>query len=90
MSRALAPSPFVVVQPTESGAVLLDIGTGECFELNELGVEVWSQLVKTQSLSEIAADLAKAYDAPISQIEADVRQLVEGLIKYSLVISSSE
>ena len=86
--RVLIASEFVVGQPTAEGAVLMDMSTGECFELNRTGARIWSLLTAGRSVSSTAAAVAAEFAAPPAAVESDVRALVEefgrrGLVKPS-------
>ncbi|HMF40017.1 MAG TPA: PqqD family protein [Polyangia bacterium] len=83
--RAVLASEFVVAQPTADGAVLMDMSTGDCFELNRSGARIWSLLTAGKSVPDIAAALAADHDAPAAPIEADVRALVAELGRRGLV-----
>ncbi len=82
---AALASPAIVVQPTESGAVLMDRVTGDCFELNGLGAEIWNLLAAGESSSEIATKLALRYDVPEMTVAADVQTLVTELVRHGLL-----
>jgi hypothetical protein len=84
-SRAPLAPPAVVMQPTESGAVLMDRVTGDCFELNGLGAEIWNLLAAGESSSEIAAKLALRYDVPEMTVADDVQTLVTDLARHGLL-----
>lgn len=84
-SRAPVARPAVVMQPTESGAVLMDPVTGDCFELNGLGAEIWKLLAAGESSSQIAATLALRYDVPEMTVAADVQTLVTDLARHGLL-----
>ena len=85
--ETLAVNPLVVTQATEAGAVLMDVATGDCFELNRIGAEVWRRLGTGQSPSGIVAALAASHDLATSVVEPDVRQLVADLLRHGLVTS---
>lgn len=81
-----AAKPLVVVQPIDGGAVLMNIATGDCFELNRIGVEVWNGLANGHPMATIVAALASSYDRPLSAIEADVRALIADLTRHGLLV----
>ncbi len=83
--RAPLAPPAVVMQPTESGAVLMDPVTGDCFELNRLGAEIWSLLAAGDSSSQIATKLALRYEVPEMTVAADVQTLVADLARHGLL-----
>jgi len=81
----LVANPTVVTQVTEDGAVLLEMGSGECFELNRSGAEIWSRIKDGEALATIVASVAKRYAIPESTAEADARQLMAELVRRGLL-----
>jgi len=79
------PDPMVVVQPTDLGAVLMHVATGDCYELNRVGTEIWNRLAQGESLSRIAAALADEYATTPETAENDVRLLVAELSRRGLI-----
>jgi hypothetical protein len=82
-------SEFVVGQPTAEGAVLMDMSTGDCFELNRTGAKIWSLLSAGQSIVDIVATLAAEHHLAPGPLEADVRALITELGRRGLVKPSS-
>jgi hypothetical protein len=83
----LTPNPTVVSQQTKDGAVLLEMSSGDCFELNEVGAQIWDALAKGEALAAIVATLARRYDLPPSTIEADALSLIDDLERRGLLSS---
>jgi hypothetical protein len=84
----LTPNPLVVAQAMDEGLVLMDLPSGECFELNRVGAEVWDRLAKAQSIADIVTEMAAQYHAPASTVESDVRALVTDLLRRGLLTSA--
>jgi pyrroloquinoline quinone biosynthesis protein D len=55
------------------------------FEIDGIGVEILKRCDGKASLGAIAADLAKAYDAEIAQVEPDVTAFVKGLAEKRII-----
>jgi len=81
----VVPRSVVQVRALEDGAVLVDISSGACFELNAVGFEVWKGLDRGQSVSEICATLAGRYNLEPDVIGSDVRRLITSLVAAGLV-----
>jgi hypothetical protein len=75
----------VVLQRTESGAVLMDQATGNCFELNHIGAEIWKLLSEGATADAIAAQLSASYEVSQTVVAADVEALVLTLAQHGLV-----
>jgi hypothetical protein len=84
-SSELIGNPLVVVQATETGAVLIHMSTGDCFELNQVGIEVWRLLAEKRTLPEIVAEVARRHVVPEATVDADVRSLLAELTRHGLV-----
>jgi hypothetical protein len=79
------PSPTVVRQATETGAVLMDANTGDCFELNRIGADVWDGLARGDALADVIASMETRYAVARETLEADVRALLADLLRHGLL-----
>lgn len=75
----------VSLQPLDAGAVLVDHSTGECFELNLVGVEIWKLLAAGESAAEIARKIALKYGVSEATVTSDLQALVINLQKHGLI-----
>lgn len=85
----LVVNPSVVVQRMASGAILMDSVTGDCFELNAVGVEVWNEIERGIPPAEIIAAVAKNHRVDASRVAADIRSLLSNLHSHGIVSSPS-
>ena len=69
----------------EDGAVLVNMNSGACFELNRIGAEVWSLLASGTTEAAICATLAGRYEVERVVLEGDIRRLLEALVAAGLV-----
>jgi hypothetical protein len=81
----LIQSADLKVQPVDAGALLVDMRSGVCFELNRTGVEVWNLLAKGATIRSLCAALAARYDVREDVINGDVTAIVEALVRQKLV-----
>jgi hypothetical protein len=81
----IAPQASVQVRALADGAVLVDMNSGDCFELNAVAFEAWKAIGQVRSISEICATLVGIYRVEPAVIEADVRSLIESLVEARLV-----
>ncbi|MBP9112628.1 MAG: PqqD family protein [Polyangiaceae bacterium] len=86
MKLKIAPNVFL--RKFDLEAIVLDMRVGEYFSLNEVGVRVWSEIEKGNDLLASIEGLAAEYDAPKSQIETDVKALIEELKRRGLLLES--
>jgi hypothetical protein len=85
VDRQLLANPLITAQRMEAGAVLMDAATGECFELNRVGADVWEQIASGGEVTKVVAVLASRYGVAEERVSADVAKLIEELLARGLV-----
>ncbi len=91
MDAVYTPSGEIVAREIEGELIIVPLSAGigdledELYSLNETGREIWNRLDGQRSLSIIVQDLAQVYDAPVGEIEQDVRGLVAELVKRRIL-----
>jgi Coenzyme PQQ synthesis protein D (PqqD) len=80
----------VSAERTGYGAVLIDADTGECYELNQTGIEVWNHIQQRGTISDLAGSLAAKYKVDEQQIASDIERLLHSMLDHGLVTSESE
>ncbi len=68
--------------------ILLDLRTGDYYELDDVALSIWKMLDGKTSLAKVASRLAESYDASEKTVERDVAQFVSELKKRKLVDAS--
>ena len=66
-------------------SVLLHLGSGLYFGLDEVGTLIWTLLSEGRSLGEIQEHVLAHYDATAQQVEADVHRIVDELCDSGLL-----
>jgi hypothetical protein len=82
------PRPEVAVREIEDGAVLVNMKSGGCFELNRIGSEIWKLLQEKKSLAGICDSLSARYSIAREVLATDVESLFESLVHAGLVEKS--
>jgi hypothetical protein len=82
--RASVPAD-VLVQELQGESVLLNVGTGRYFGLDEVGTRMWAVLTTAESLQAAYDTLLAEYDVDGQRLEGDFRTLVEKLVEHGLV-----
>ena len=77
--------PDIPWKQLEGTIVVLDLTSGDFFELDEIGSRIWLGLDGARSLADLAGDLAREYDAPLDQIGSDIIAFVSDLNGRALV-----
>jgi hypothetical protein len=80
-------NPKVKIQLMESGAILLNTLTGDCFELNTVGAEIWNRLLQGDSNRSIVDSIAHGYNVAPPIVEVDLKDLLTTLSKHGLLLS---
>jgi hypothetical protein len=75
----------VETRPYKEGAMLVDMGTGQCYRLNRVGAEIWTLLQQPRALPELCDELGRKYPRSREELERDVRALVEHLVSETLL-----
>jgi hypothetical protein len=84
-AKRLVANPTVVTQATDDGAVLVEMNSGDCFELNRSGAEIWARITAGDPVAAIVASVAERYAIPESVADSDARQLIADLIRRGLL-----
>lgn len=83
-------SPDVLYRDLEGQAVILDLSSGLYFGLNDVGTRIWTLMAEGLDISAIVQALAREFDADVSTIERDVRDLVDVLKSRNLISSTTD
>ena len=79
-------NPHVVVQVMGAGAILMNTENGDCFELNRVGSEIWSELQSGRSVAEISETIARRYSIEMAKALTDVTSLIDALTRHGILI----
>jgi hypothetical protein len=82
----IRPHPDVLFREIDNECVLLDLGSGTYFGLNELGTRIWTLLREGLPEDAIVRTLAEEYESDIETIGADVRRLLSELESRKLIV----
>jgi coenzyme PQQ biosynthesis protein PqqD len=81
----IRPSKHVKWKQTGKTGILLDLKTGDYFEVDEVALAIWKMLDGKRSVEQITGKLARLYNAPQSTLEKDVKNFVGELKKRKLI-----
>lgn len=96
LENVYRPSEDVVSREIEGELILIPVASGigdledELYSLNETGKAVWRALDGKKSLRQVAAELAADFAGLPEDIEADVKGLVQELLKRNIVVEVSQ
>ena len=87
-SQVFTPSPKVLARVLDGEAVLLDLGGGTYFGLNEVGSTIWSAVEGGATLDELVATVVSTYDVSPELVRRDVATLIDELRARGLVLAT--
>ncbi len=79
----------VAVRPTPTGALLVDLATGRCWQLNRLGADFLKEIETAVSLAEVCAGLGSRYDVSLDVVQRDLIRLAQQLLEAGLIERAS-
>jgi hypothetical protein len=85
-NAVLVPAHDVHARPFDGELVILDLKSNAYFGLDEIGARIWSEFAQGHDLETTVLRLAEEFDAPRSEIDADVRELAEKLVEAGLLV----
>ena len=88
VDQVFRPRSEVAAREISDGAVLVDMKSGGCFELNRVGFEIWKLLQQKASISSICSALDGRYQVGPEILMTDVQNLVGSLIRAGLLEAS--
>ena len=66
-------------------AVILHLGKGAYYGVNEVGAVIWSLLLKPVRVRDIAAEVVSKYQVSRKQCQADLLQLLDKMLRAKLI-----
>jgi len=75
----------VIAQKAKDLLVLLDLDTGEYYNLDEVGTRIWELCDGARTVSEIARLISEEFEASGEGVERDVVKFLEELVQDKLV-----
>ena len=84
-STAIRASSAAVFRPLESGGVVLNVETGDYYELNGTGRFLWERVQEGADPDAMASALGNHYGIDPTTAEADVGSFLDDLRKRRLV-----
>ena len=75
----------VIAQKAKDLLVLLDLDTGEYYNLDEVGTRIWELCDGARTVADIARHIGEEFDASSQAVERDVLIFLEELAQDKLV-----
>jgi Coenzyme PQQ synthesis protein D (PqqD) len=77
--------PGVEVQEIGSGAVIVNMTTGKCWQLNGISLEIWNLFSQGLSVGVVTQHLEQSYPDARDRVVGDIASLVRILVSEQLV-----
>jgi len=93
LTSICAPSEDVVAREIEGEVIIVPLIAGigdaedELYTLNETGQAIWQKLDGQRTLGQVVAALADEFDAPQSDLEADVLGFATELTRRRILVA---
>jgi hypothetical protein len=75
----------VVFQPMDDSAIIVSLASEEIYKLNLTGTEIVKLVEQKKSVQEIISILEDSFEAPLSDLEKEVSQLLDELSSAGLI-----
>lgn len=86
----LSCPPEVLSRVLDGEAVLLHLGSGTYFGMNEVATRAWEIIVAGTSFTGLCASLESEFDVSRQELERDLRELISALVDKKLVTVTPE
>lgn len=84
-SSSISRPPHLVSSEVDGEMVVLDVGTGHFFHLNDVGSKVWVALDRPMTLAELCQVMQDRFDVDADTCRADIAEFVGSMAQNGLV-----
>ncbi len=94
LASCYIPSEDIVAREIEGELIIVPLVAGigdledELYTVNEHGRVIWRLLNGKKTLKDVAEELSRTYNAPLTEIERDVIGFVEELLRRKMLVES--
>jgi len=85
VDRVEVSRPEVVGSVVDGEVVAINLATGSYYNIAGAGTDVWAAVERAASVDDVAALVARRYDAPVDEIAPAVTRFVEELLAEGLI-----
>ena len=86
MNYAYRLSEKIAITDVDDEVVLLKLDTGAYYGLNSVGASLVHGLKNEQTVHQICKDISSRYQIPYQNVNQDLTELIEQLVKEQLLI----
>lgn len=81
----ISRSDTVLSSDLDGQIVMLNIETGEYYDIDPIGSDIWNQIEQPKSVNKICNELAQEYAVKVEQCQSDVMKFLNELLSLSAV-----
>jgi hypothetical protein len=89
-SQVLRPHPQVVARRVEDEVVVVQLERNSIHALNQTGARFWELIVEGRSRSEACEQMLEEFDVPRAQLEREIDELLDLLLREGLLLTAEE
>ena len=90
LSDKVAPHDKVLTKTIDGEIIVLSLASGHYYKLSSEASTIWDLLKEGVKVSDIRDAMIQTYDAPSSQIQDDLMEVIEMLEREQLIRVSKE
>lgn len=89
-ARVLRPHPQVVARRVDDEVVVVQLERNSIHALNRTGARLWELIVEGRTRSEACERMLEEFDVPRAQLEGEIDELLDLLVREGLLLTAAE
>jgi hypothetical protein len=85
LQAKVSPAAQVMTKIIDAEVIALNLGSGHCYKFDAIASSIWKLIEQGFSVADILAELADSYDAPSSEIQSDLLEILDFMEREQLV-----
>jgi hypothetical protein len=82
------PASEATVKPMDDHGVIVDMRTGKCWDLNQVGFAIWTLAAEGKSVADTIAAISTRYAVSSETSETDVFAFLRTLVNAGLLVAA--
>ncbi len=85
ISSTVSASSDLLSAQIDGELIMMDMDSGHYFNLDRIGTVIWQELAQPRKVADLCQFLVERYEAPFSEIERDVLDLLRQMADKKLI-----
>lgn len=85
ISSIVSASSDLLSTQIDGELIMMDMESGQYFNLDRIGTVIWRELAQPRTVADLLQFLVERYEAPVSEIERDVLDLLWQMADRKLI-----